>query len=63
MATEYLTTSQAAGVLELSERRVRALCEAGHLGRKIGRNWAISRAQVKRFHKLDRPAHRPPKAV
>jgi len=59
MSTEYLTTAEAAAELDLSEIRVRQLCQDGRLGRKIGRNWAITRSQLEKFRELDRPAHRP----
>ncbi len=59
MSTEYLTTVEAAAELRLSEIRVRQLCQDGRLGRKIGRNWAITRSQLEKFRELDRPSHRP----
>ena len=51
---EYLTTAQAAEVLKLTPDRVAQFCQEGLLGRKIGRNWAITRAQLERFRKIAR---------
>jgi excisionase family DNA binding protein len=47
--TEYLTTSQSAAYLGISERGVRDLCERGRLGRRIGRNWAIPIDEVRQY--------------
>jgi excisionase family DNA binding protein len=47
--TEYLTTSQSAAYLGISERGVRDLCERGRLGRRIGRNWAIPIDEVRSY--------------
>lgn len=58
---KYFTTAEAAEKLGLDERRVRQFCEAGRLGVKIGRNWAISEADLKRFAKKPRAVGRPPK--
>ena len=60
MATRYLTTAEAAQRLGLSERRVRVLCEEGRLGVRIGRNWAITEAQLTKFDQIERRAGRPP---
>jgi len=56
---EYLTTAQAAARLGLSESRVRHLCQQGRLGRRIGRNWAITEAEVTRFARIERTAGNP----
>ena len=54
MPTEYLTTTQTAAELDLSESRIVQFCREGRLGRKIGRNWAISRAQLEAFRAIPR---------
>jgi len=54
MVTKYLTTSEAAERLKVSERRVRQFCESGRLGRKFGRNYAITEAQCDAFSKKER---------
>jgi len=61
MTTEYLNTEKAAERLGVSERRVRVLCREGRLGRRIGRNWAITAADVARFAKIPRRPGRKPK--
>ncbi len=59
-ATRYLTTEEAAERLGLDGSRVRRLCAEGRLGRKIGRNWAISEADLQRFAQEERRPGRPP---
>ena len=54
MPTEYLTTREAAEFLDVSQSRVVQFCREGRLGRKIGRNWAITRAQLEAFRKIER---------
>jgi len=51
---EYLTTAQAAEVLKLTPDRVAQFCQQGRLGRKIGRNWAITRTDLERFRRIKR---------
>jgi len=57
--TKFLTTAEAAAALSLSESRVRVLCAAGRLGRKIGRNYLIEAADLARFRRKKRKAGRP----
>jgi len=57
--TRYLTSSQAAERLGLAEGTVKRYCQQGRLGQKIGRNWAITEAQLKRFAKKPRPVGNP----
>jgi len=52
--TKYLTTSEAAEILGVTERRIRDFCKAARLGRKIGRNWAISESQLAKFAAVER---------
>ncbi len=61
MPIEYLTTAEAAEFLDLSVSRVVQFCREGRLGRRIGRNWAITRTQVERFRKVKRKEGRPGK--
>ena len=57
--TKFLTTVEAAAALGLSESRVRVLCAAGRLGRKIGRNYLIESADLARFRRKPRSPGRP----
>ena len=53
-----MTVADAAGVLGMSTRRVRALCAAGRLvGRRVGRDWAVSAVSVAKYRPS--PAGRP----
>jgi excisionase family DNA binding protein len=51
MAATFLTTLQAAGRLGVADTYVRRLCRQGRLGRRIGRNWAITAADVEKFRR------------
>ena len=58
--TEYLTTRQVAKMLGVCRQRVIFYCKAKRLGRKIGRDYAVTRAEVKAFAKSGRrPVGRP----
>ncbi len=65
--TGYYTTTQAAAVLDVTERRVRQFLREGRLrGVKLALGadkehhpWLISRAEVRRFAKVNRPNGRP----
>ncbi len=65
--SSHYTTTQAAAVLGVTERRVRQFLREGRLrGEKLSLGddedhypWIISRAEVRRFGKLDRPTGRP----
>lgn len=57
----YLTTAEAATRLNLSEVRVRQLCVAGRLGKKMGRDWLISEEELAEFSEIPRPVGRPPR--
>ena len=59
MRTEYYTTTEAADYLGVSVSRVVQFCQEGRIGRKIGRNWAISRDEAHRFFLLRRKPGRP----
>lgn len=53
-----LSTAEAAEVLGISERRVRALCKAGRMGRLVGDTWVIAPEEIEanRVRKPGRPA-------
>lgn len=57
---KLMTVPEAARVLELSDVRVRQLCQEGRLGRKIGARYIIDEQEVREFSKLNRPAGRKP---
>jgi len=50
----YYTTAEAAQYLAVSQCRVRQFCEEGRLGEKIGRNWAITAAELAAFARRKR---------
>ncbi len=55
----YLTTTEAAGLLKITPRRIRALIESGKLpAERIGRDWAI---KPKDLDRLDRRPGQPRK--
>lgn len=56
------TVTEAAEALELSEPRVRTLCQEGRMGRKVGRDWVITAEEIEAMR--DRPGPgRPRKMV
>ena len=58
----YLTTTQTAERLNVSQARVRQMILDGVIkADKFGRDNVISEAELKRIEKLDRKAGRPPK--
>ena len=59
LTMKLLDTRAAAKRLGVSERRIRALCKRGRLGRRIGSRWIIVEAEVKAFKRL--PPGRPRK--
>lgn len=46
-----LTTNEAAAELKVDPSRVRVLCRSGRLGKKFGRDWVITHADVRRYLK------------
>jgi excisionase family DNA binding protein len=56
---DLLSTAEAAEVMDVSRRRVQALCKEGRLGLKVGRAYVIPRAQAEAFE--PNPVGRPPK--
>jgi len=59
MEDEFLTIRQVAEILGLSRQRIQQLCAQGRLGRRPGRDWVITRAELEAFKKLPRRAGRP----
>jgi hypothetical protein len=56
------TVAEAAEALELSEPRIRTLCQEGRMGRKVGRDWVITADEIEAMR--DRPGPgRPRKMV
>lgn len=49
MEEELLTTKQAADATGLSHWAIRWYCTRGKLGRKIGRQWLITKSELKDF--------------
>lgn len=56
----YFSTSEAAEVLDVTEARIRALCQRGRMGRKVGGRWVISVEDIERNR--ERKPGRPAKA-
>lgn len=58
-----MTADDVAEELGITPQRVREFCRQGRLGRKIGRQWIISREDFERFVREDYPRKpgRPPK--
>ena len=58
---ELVGVTQAAKELGLSKGRVRELIHLEKLpAQKVGREWAILRADLEKFKQKDRPTGRPP---
>ncbi len=61
---ELVGVTLAADELNLSPNRVRQLIKLGRLpAQKLGREYAITRADLEAFKRIDRPVGRPPKDV
>jgi excisionase family DNA binding protein len=61
---KLLTTKQAATVLGVTDRRVRAMIVAKQLpAHQLGRDYAIEEASLKAVAKIERKPGRPPKAA
>lgn len=61
MTTKRYTTLEAAAELGVSESLVRRYCREGRLGERIGRNFAITEAQLQKFKAEPRTVGRKPK--
>ena len=44
----FMSTADAAQALGIKERRVRQLCTGGRMGRRVGRDWAITPEEIER---------------
>ncbi|MBX3057459.1 MAG: helix-turn-helix domain-containing protein [Anaerolineae bacterium] len=53
---ELMTVDEAAAELELTPQRVRQFCRDGRLGRRVGRQWVITREELESFKKIPREA-------
>ncbi len=61
---KLLTTKQAAAVLGVSDRRVRAMIHEGQLpAHHLGRDYAIEEKTLQAVAKIERRPGRPPKSV
>ena len=49
MTVRYFSTNEIANQLGVSREYVNRLCRQGKLGRRIGRNWAISKKSLDRY--------------
>lgn len=49
MATRYFSTTEVGEMLGVSREYVNRLCRQKRLGRRVGRNWAISRHSLKKY--------------
>lgn len=56
-----MTVDEVAVELELTPQRVREFCQQGRLGRRVGRQWVITREELDAFKELPRPPGRPRK--
>jgi excisionase family DNA binding protein len=57
-----MTAEEAAEELGLTPQRVREFCQQGRLGRRVGRQWVITREELERFKQTPRPPGRPRKS-
>lgn len=56
-----MTVDEVAEELELTPQRVREFCQQGRLGRRVGRQWVITREELEAFKQIPRPPGRPRK--
>ncbi len=65
VAMELLTVAEVATRLNVSQHRVRQLCQTRVFGRRVGPfgdRWAITEAEVERYEQQRRPPGRPRKS-
>lgn len=55
----FLSVTEAAKLLDLSDRRVRALCREKRLGQPVGKGYVISKDELRQFKKIYRPVGNP----
>lgn len=58
-AAPVYSTAEAAEALGVSERRIRALCGEGRMGRKVGDTWVIVDEEIKEYKETRRAPGRP----
>lgn len=61
MMDELLTVADVARELGITQVTVRRYCLEGRLGRKVGRQWLVTRQQLDAFKAQRRPPGRPRK--
>jgi hypothetical protein len=49
-----MSVEQAAEKLDLTPQRVRQFCREGRLGRRVGKTWVITDAELEAFAKIPR---------
>lgn len=49
MPTKYFSTTEIATMLGVSREYINRLCREKKLGRRVGRNWAISRSSLNKY--------------
>ena len=57
---EFVSTTDAAKILFLTQRRVVQICGEGTFGTKVAGIWMIKKSEVKKYQKDRRPSGRPP---
>lgn len=57
-----MTTEEVANELGLSVVRVREFCQDGRLGRRVGRQWIITREELEEFKTIPRKPGNPHKS-
>jgi hypothetical protein len=57
---DILDSKQAATILNVSPRRIRKLAQTYNIGRKIGRDWIFTRADIAKLKNARREPGRPP---
>lgn len=55
-----MTVAEVAKALDLSEGRVRVLCQQGRLGQRVAGVWLITAAELDAFKRTRRGPGRPP---
>lgn len=60
-STKWYSVTEAAEHLGLEVSGLRRYCAEGRLGRKVGKSYIISHAELERFAAIPRPPGRPPK--
>jgi excisionase family DNA binding protein len=56
---KFLSTKDAAKLLNVSQVRVRQFCQEGRIGQRVGNRYLILRDEIVDFLRKDRPKGRP----